>query len=61
MISAYLGDSGFVLDVLKEADEKFERDDEMKRLGYDLQTVEDRVFDIYEIEKEDFFAGAGRR
>jgi len=51
-----LGDSGFVLDVLKEADEKFERYYEMKRLGYDLQTVEDRVRDIYKIEKEALFS-----
>jgi len=42
-----LGDSGFVCDVLKEADEKFERYYEMKRLGYDLDTIEDRVCEIY--------------
>jgi len=50
------GHSGFVLDVLKEADEQFERYYEMKRLGYDLQTVEDRVCDIYKIEKEALFS-----
>ena len=44
-----LGDSGFVCDVLKEADEKFERYYEMKRLGYDLDTIEDRVCEIYKI------------
>lgn len=42
-----LGDSGFVLDVLKEAGEKFERSYEMKRLGYDLNTIEERVCEIY--------------
>ncbi len=51
-----LGDSGFVCDVLKEADEKFERYYEMKRLGYDLDTIEDRVCEIYKIEKEDLFS-----
>ena len=38
-----LGDSGFVCDVLRGADEKFERYYERKRLGYDLNTIEDRV------------------
>ncbi|MFH1929954.1 MAG: transposase, partial [Pseudomonadota bacterium] len=51
-----LGDSGFVCDVLKEADEKFERYYEMKRLGYGLDTIEDRVCEIYKIEKEDLFS-----
>jgi putative transposase len=51
-----LGDSGFVSDVLKEADEKFERYYEMKRLGYDLNTIEDRVCEIYKIKKEDIYS-----
>jgi hypothetical protein len=51
-----LGDSGFVCDVLKEADEKFERYYEMKRLGYDFDTIEDRVCGIYKIEKEGLFS-----
>jgi hypothetical protein len=51
-----LGDSGFVSDVLKEADEKFEPYYEMKQLGYDLNTIEDRVCEIYKIEKEDIFS-----
>jgi putative transposase len=51
-----LGDSGFVVDVLKQADENFERYYEMKRLGYDLNTIEDRVGEIYKIEKEDIFS-----
>jgi putative transposase len=29
---------------------------EMKRLGYDLKTIEDRVSEIYEIEKGDIFS-----
>ena len=51
-----LGDSGFVFDVLKEAGEKFEHHYEMKRLGYNLNTIEGRVCDIYKIEKEDIFS-----
>ena len=56
-----LGDSGFVLDVLKEADEKFERRYEMKRLGYDLKTIEDRVCEIYGIEKDDIYSGSRKK
>ena len=56
-----LGDSGFVRDVLKEADEKFERYYEMKRLGYDLKAIEDRVCEIYKIEKEDLFSRSRQR
>jgi putative transposase len=51
-----LGDSGFVLEVLKEGDEKFGRYYEMKRLGYDLKTIEDGVCEIYKIEKEGLFS-----
>jgi chromosomal replication initiation ATPase DnaA len=51
-----LGDSEFVCDVLKEADETFERYYEMKWLGYDRKTIEDRVCEIYKIEKEDLFS-----
>ena len=53
-----LGDSGFVLDVLEEAGEKFERRYEMKRLGYDLNSVEERVCEIYNIEKDDIYSGS---
>ncbi len=51
-----LGDSGFVFEMLKEAEEKFERHYEMKRLGYDLNTVENRVCEIYRVEKEGIFS-----
>ena len=53
-----LGDSGFVLDVLEEAGEKFEHCYEMKRLGYDLDTIEERVCEIYNIEKDDIYSGS---
>lgn len=51
-----LGDSEFVLDVLKEADEKFERFYEMKRLGYDLNAIEDRVCEIYKVDRAGIFS-----
>jgi len=46
------------LDVLEEAGERFERRYEMKRLGYDLKTIEERVCEIYNIEKEDVYFGS---
>ena len=51
-----LGDSDFVLQVLEEADETFNRYYEIKRQGYDLKTVEDRVCNIFKIETEDLYS-----
>ncbi len=51
-----LGDSGFVLDVLKDAGEKFELHYELKRLGYDLNMIEKRVCEIYGIKVEDIYS-----
>lgn len=51
-----LGDSDFVLQVLEEAEEKFNRYYEMKRLGYDLKTVEERVCEIFRIDREDIYS-----
>jgi len=51
-----LGDSDFVFQVLEEADETFNRYYEMKILGYDLKTVEDRVCRIFKIGTEDIYS-----
>jgi REP-associated tyrosine transposase len=45
-----LGESDFVDDILSEANEKFERNYELKRLGYDLDRIASRVAEIYKIE-----------
>ncbi|MCB2147702.1 MAG: transposase [Deltaproteobacteria bacterium] len=50
-----LGDSDFVMSVLSQADEQFERGYELKRLGYDMSRVADTVARIYSIEKDDIF------
>jgi len=50
-----LGESDFVADVLSQANEKFERKYELKRLGYDLGRIAARVAEIYGIEGEDIF------
>lgn len=51
-----LGESDFVLETLKEAGERFNRYYEMKELGYDLKTIENRVCDIFDIEPEDIYS-----
>jgi len=51
-----LGDSAFVMDVLAEAEEKFERFYELKSKGYNLDTIEQRVTDIFDIEPEEIYS-----
>lgn len=53
-----LGESGFVSDILVEADEQFERAYEFKRRGYDLKTIAKRVCEIFAIEREQLFQGS---
>ena len=53
-----LGDSDFVLGILSEAEEKYERRYELKSKGYDLARIEKRVLEIYDVEKgEIYFKG----
>jgi hypothetical protein len=51
-----LGDSDFVAAVLGQAEEKFDRKYELKRLGYDLARVAARVGEIFELEEQDIFS-----
>jgi hypothetical protein len=53
-----LGESEFVSDILAESDEKFERGYELKRMGYDIKTIEDRVCKIFAIDSEQLFQGS---
>lgn len=55
-----LGESDFVLDVLTEANENFERFYELKRQGYDLKKIEQKVINIFDIDKDDIYS-KGRR
>ena len=50
-----LGESDFVDDILSLANENFERNYELKRLGYDLDRIASRVAEIYKIEVKDIF------
>jgi len=51
-----LGDSAFVMEVLAEAEEKFERFYELKSKGYDLDTVEQKVCRIFDVEPDEIYS-----
>jgi REP element-mobilizing transposase RayT len=48
-----LGDSQFVLDTLKEAEERFERKYDLRARGYDLDALAKRVEDLFVMERGD--------
>jgi putative transposase len=50
-----LGESDFVADVISQANESFDRKYELKRQGYDLGRIAERVAEIYDIERDDIF------
>ena len=56
-----LGESDFVEDILSQANEKFERKYELKRLGYDLDRVAARAAEIYGIEVDDIYLKGKRQ
>jgi putative transposase len=51
-----LGDSAFVMEVLAEAEEKFERFYELKSKGYDLDTIEQKVCRIFGVEPDEIYS-----
>ena len=56
-----LGDGEFVLAVLSEANEKYERFYELKRLGYDIDKIEQKVSKIYGIDRADLYIKSRQR
>ena len=50
-----LGEIAFVSEVLKQADEKHERHYELRRKGYSFKTIEERVCEIYDIDRDDIY------
>ena len=50
-----LGESDFVLEVLSEADERFNRKYELKSLGYNLEKVEYKVAKIFQMNREEIY------
>ena len=51
-----LGDSQFVLNVLEESEERFERKYELKARGYDLSALAKRVEEIFDMEPQDIYS-----
>ncbi|WP_419659867.1 hypothetical protein Dvar_01980 [Desulfosarcina variabilis str. Montpellier] len=49
------GDSDFVLSVLSQANERFERRFELKQRGYDMNRVAARGVELIGIDKEEIF------
>jgi len=50
-----LGESDFVAGVISQANEAFERKYELRRQGFDLVRIAERVAEIYEIETAEIF------
>ena len=55
-----LGESEFVSDVLSESEKQFSRKYRLKSLGYDFETVVERVSRLFQLEKE-YITGKGRQ
>ncbi len=51
-----LGDGDFVMNILSKADERMDRRYELKSLGYNLDKLEQRVLEIYQIERQDLYS-----
>jgi len=56
-----LGDGDFVMDVLSEANERMDRRYELKSRGYTIERLEQRVLELYEIEKEALYSKSRQR
>ena len=56
-----LGDSDFVMEVLAEADERYDRRYRLKSLGYNISRVERKVIELCNIEKEDLYSGSRKK
>jgi hypothetical protein len=51
-----LGESEFVDSVLSQSGETYDRHDELKRRGYDLERIAERVAEVYGMEKHEVFS-----
>ena len=51
-----LGDGGFVMDVLSEANERMDRRYELKSQGYGIEKLEERVLEIYGIDRDELYS-----
>ena len=51
-----LGDGDFVMDVLSGANERMDRRYELKSRGYTIEKLEERVLEIYQIDREELYS-----
>jgi hypothetical protein len=51
-----LGDGDFVMNVLSEANERMDRHYELRSLGYDIDKLEQRILEIYQIERQNLYS-----
>jgi REP element-mobilizing transposase RayT len=56
-----LGDGDFVTSILADANERLARRYDVKRRGYDLDSLERRVLEIYPIERKDLYSKSRQR
>lgn len=56
-----LGESEFVMEILAEAEEKYERYYELKSKGYDFNKIEERVCEIFGIEGNEIYTGSRQK
>ena len=56
-----LGDSEFVMSILAEANDNLERYYELRSRGYDLKKVEERVMEIFSVDRDVIYSRGRRR
>lgn len=56
-----LGDGDFVMEVLANANEGYERRYRLKRIGYDISRVERKVTGLFNIKKADLYSGSRKK
>jgi len=56
-----LGDSDFVFAILAEANEQLDRFYELQSRGYDLKKVEQRVMEIFDIDRDEIYSKGRHR
>ncbi len=56
-----LGDSEFVMQVLAQADETFDRRYKLKSQGYDIARIEQKVVDLFGIKKDELYSGSRKK
>jgi putative transposase len=56
-----LGDSEFVQGVLKEAEKAFERKYKHKKAGLNLEKIERKMLELFEVEKDELYSGSRKK